>query len=855
MRKLTRSLPPPAIPAALAPALAVAGGLLLLCGAALSQVSGGTDRNVSKMANYQNECAIAKNPTNKLQLFASCNNSTGGLFAARSTDGGATWTYPDADKTIADGDAGQGPAACCDPALAWDTFGNLFITYLTNANTVETLLSTDAGLTFSNLVSLGSGNVDQPSVAAAAGAVWVVWNQSNQMRASGAAVTGLGVVGAFGAMQTIPGTTGCSFGDLAVSPGGAVVQACETPTGGQGPASILINIDADGLGAGNFGAASTATSTNVGGFDFIPAQNVRSIDAEAGLAFDADAGSPRFGRLYLVYTEEPVNENNDTDIMVRFSDNNGSTWSNPPIRVNDDATARSQFLPRIATNLLSGNIGVCWHDARNSAGNTAMQEFCTVSTPTPASPAFFANAQISDGSSTGSGSNPPAAGQLDIQFGDYSGLAYFQGLEHPIWADVSNSTGDNPDGTTRWDAYTDSVTGGAAANEGDPHITTVDNINYDFQSAGEFGALRDGEGLLVQTRQTPVATAAAIFNDYTGLTSCVSLNTAVAARVGTHRVTLQPNASGVPDPTGLQLRVDGALTTLSATGVSLGAGGRIIPAGSGGIEIDFPDGTVLLVTPNWWSTESKWFLNVDAFHTPALEGIMGARARGSWLPGLPDGTSLGPQPASLHQRYIDLNQKFADAWRVTDKTSLFDYAPGTSTATFTQASWPPENPPCVLPESHPAKPLSELVAQKLCRPIVGKNRHSNCVFDVMVTGNPGFAKAYLISQRLQAGSTTTTASADRGPGKPGASATLTAIVAPNARQGRVSPSGLVEFLIDGEKAGEPAKLDARGRATLQTGRIKPGRHQLVARYLPGKESRFLSSTSLETPVVVGGGTY
>ena len=220
------------------------------------------------------------------------------------------------------------------------------------------------------------------------------------------------------------------------------------------------------------------------------------------------------------------------------------------------------------------------------------------------------------------------------------------------------------------------MTGGLAANEGDPHITTVDGINYDFQSAGEFGALRDGEGLLVQTRQTPVATAAAIFNDYTGLTSCVSLNTAVAARVGTHRVTFQPNASGVPDPAGLQLRVDGALTTLSAAGVSLGAGGRVIPAGSGGIEIDFPDGTALLVTPNWWSTESKWFLNVDAYHTPALEGIMGARSRGSWLPGLPDGTSLGPQPASLHQRYLDLNQKFADAWRVTDKTSLFDYARG-----------------------------------------------------------------------------------------------------------------------------------------------------------------------------------
>jgi lysyl endopeptidase len=75
--------------------------------------------------------------------------------------------------------------------------------------------------------------------------------------------------------------------------------------------------------------------------------------------------------------------------------------------------------------------------------------------------------------------------------------------------------------------------------------------------------LRDGNGLEILTRQTPIAT---IFNPgpnpYTGLATCVSLNTAVAARVGAHRVTYQPNFSGVPDPSGLQLRVDGVLTTL-----------------------------------------------------------------------------------------------------------------------------------------------------------------------------------------------------------------------------------------------------------------------------------------------------
>jgi hypothetical protein len=426
-----------------------AGLMLALASGLFGQVTPAGDVNMSKMPDYQNECAIAKNPTNKMQLFAACNNATGGLFGARSVDLGSTWTYPDPSKTIANGLPGLGPAACCDPSLAWDTFGNLFVAYVdAGATNIVTLLSTDGGQTFTTLAQFGPANVDQPTVTADAGQVWVIWNQGNQMVARGAPVTGLGTVGAFIALQNVPGTAACSYGDIAISPGGAVVQVCESPSAGPGPANLLVNTNATGL-AGVFGAAVTATATNVGAFHVIPAQSARTIDAEAGLAYDRNPLSPHFGRLYLVYTDEPAAA--DTDIMLRFSDNDGATWSNPPIRVNDDPAGKSQFLPRIFSNRLSGNIAVCWHDARNSAGNNTMQEFCTIATPTGVSPTFMANARISGGTSDPNGSNPPAAGQFDIQFGDYSGLTYFQGRAHPAWADDSNSTGDNPNGTARYD--------------------------------------------------------------------------------------------------------------------------------------------------------------------------------------------------------------------------------------------------------------------------------------------------------------------------------------------------------------------------------------------------------------------
>jgi hypothetical protein len=429
-------------------------------------------------------------------------------------------------------------------------------------------------------------------------------------------------------------------------------------------------------------------------------------------------------------------------------------------------------------------------------------------------------------------------------------------------------TGDGADPATQLKPWLDNANSGVLVLDGDPHITTANGIHYDFQGAGEYFALRNASGLEIQARQAPITTT---FNPGTdphdGLATCVSLNTAVAARVGKHRVSYEPNLSGVPDPSGLQLRVDGVLTTLGPIGIDFGDGGRITKTSApGGLEIDFPDNSVLFVTPGWWASQNKWYLNVDVVRTPstAADGISGDRTmitasagdrasstgglmyaipQGSWLPALPDGSSMGPMPNSLHQRYVDLYQKFGDAWRVTDKTSLFDYAPGTSTDTFTMRNWPLENPPCVIPETKPVKPASKLVAQQACRAVTDKNAHNNCVFDVMVTGEPGFAKTYLASQRILAGSTKTTVTDDENPTQVGEWVTFTATVAALSSKG--APTGTVQFTLDGAKVGGPVKLDSNGRATWETSRLKVGNHRIAASYSPGKGSVFLASTSFE----------
>jgi hypothetical protein len=304
------------------------------------------------------------------------------------------------------------------------------------------------------------------------------------------------------------------------------------------------------------------------------------------------------------------------------------------------------------------------------------------------------------------------------------------------------------------------ILGGRSYTEGDPHIKTVDNVNYDFQSAGEFVLLRD-EGMELQARQTAVTTAGPLGpNGYTGLSSCVSVNTAVALRVGRHRVSYQPTISRVSEANVRQrlvLRVDGKETAL-APQIPLPSGGRIVrTTAAEGIEIQYPGGTSVTITPAFWQHHQIWYMNINVQHARATDGVMGTIASGNWLPALPDGTLLGPRPASLAQRYQDLYERFADAWRVTGPTSLFDYESGLSTTDFTVDSWPMESPQSCTAPAQPGvpqvsaapTPVTPAEAEKLCSAIAAPDRRANCIVDVTATGDRGFAETYQVTERLE----------------------------------------------------------------------------------------------------------
>jgi len=439
---------------------AVTSGLiaaLVLIGGPIARfanaASVGPNVNLSAALGNQVEPAIAVNPANPNQIFAVAMDETlaGGFVTARSSDGGATWTRGRVGTSV--------PIAAADPSVSFDSFGNLFLSYIDkgtrNAQILD--LSTNGGATFSYLTALAA-QPDQPTVTTGpgsspgTGSVWVSWSGNlGYMWVDGAPVTGLGAVGAFGAAQAIIGSQGFSYGDIAVGPSGQVMMSF-------GPASAVLGgsiytATSNGLGQ-PFGEAQPATTTVVGGFEAIPAQPTRGIDSESGLAYDRSSG-PHKGRVYLMYTDATLAGSTNTDIYVRYSDNSGASWSGA-VRVNDDAGSASQFLPRLAVDQTTGELGVSWYDTRNDPLNVQAELFGAFSTDGGAT--FTPNVKISARASSEAGADPPPAGYPDLDYGDYTGSSFAAGKLFPAWADNSNSTGENPDGTLKgFDIYTAAV--------------------------------------------------------------------------------------------------------------------------------------------------------------------------------------------------------------------------------------------------------------------------------------------------------------------------------------------------------------------------------------------------------------
>jgi len=209
--------------------------------------------------------------------------------------------------------------------------------------------------------------------------------------------------------------------------------------------------------------------------------------------------------------------------------------------------------------------------------------------------------------------------------------------------------------------------GGEGSGHGDPHLVTFDGLYYDFQAAGEFVVAKSDSGdLEIQARQRPF------------VEQPLSVNTAVATKIGDQRIGFYAEEDSL-------IRIDGQPVEIPDN--------QSIPVGEGQISRDgrvytvvYPTGEQLEVNTALTFRGVSYlnyniFLNEDREST--ISGILGNN-NGNTDDDiiLADGTVLEkPSREELYGSY-------ADSWRVTQESSLFDYEPGRSTDSFTINGFP-----------------------------------------------------------------------------------------------------------------------------------------------------------------------
>ena len=208
---------------------------------------------------------------------------------------------------------------------------------------------------------------------------------------------------------------------------------------------------------------------------------------------------------------------------------------------------------------------------------------------------------------------------------------------------------------------------------GDPHFTTYDGRHYSMQAGGDFELTRStvrGDSFDVDIRTRP--------SQNHGVP--VSLISEVGADLGDHRVTFDVDRAKAGDSF---VWIDGRSASLSLDNPFLILdGGSIIELSPTSYRVIWNTGEILDIT-NHGS-----YLDVASSLSPAdgpgsVEGLLGSASGQNSDFRLPNGAILDP-----HISPSDLDGVFADAWRVTDATSLLDYGPGQTTATFTDQSFP-----------------------------------------------------------------------------------------------------------------------------------------------------------------------
>jgi hypothetical protein len=400
------------------------------------------DIHIFPSDNSQHEVHISINKTNPLNLIVSANTYTNTYSQGHyyTLDGGITWFGGD--------DLPEDGSSLGDPATSFDASGRGYIAGMaknssgTGADGYVVQHTDDRGVSWSNQ-KRGSGpaggfdkemivTVDEMQSSPYANNFYCAW-------------TDFGDGSVVKVNRSTDGTNSFDnehilsddFGqgtNVQIGPNGEVYVCWANYTDG--------NIPADDIGF----ALSTDGGMNYSSsipFSYKGIRTTNSSNSNFGftrvndfpsMAVDKSCGDFR-GRIYIAYPEFENENSTRSVIRVRFSDNNGNSWSTPTtINI---PNGRQNWFPWIAVDDLTGLVNVIYYSLDQDAEDapTATNTYVAYSTDGGVT---WQNIKVSDVShDTAPIDNSTFANGYA---GDYIGIASFQGTSFATWTDDRNGT-------------------------------------------------------------------------------------------------------------------------------------------------------------------------------------------------------------------------------------------------------------------------------------------------------------------------------------------------------------------------------------------------------------------------------
>ncbi len=384
-----------------------------------------------------NEPSICLDPNNPARIVAGANlNNT--YFSA---DTGRTWTA----QTVSSDFGVWG-----DPVIGVDTSGSFYFLHLSNppgGSWIDRIVcqkSTNGGQSWSAGTFTGlNGNRDQDkhwiAVDRQTNHLYVTWTEfdlygSNNPQDSSRILFSKSTDGGdtWSAAKKLNKVSGdCIDSDNTTE--GAV--PCIGPNGEvyvswAGPAGLRFDRSTDG--GDSWLEDDIKIDDMPGGWDYV-IPGLQRCNGLPVTACDLSNG-PHQGTIYVNWSDQRNGETN-TDIWLAKSSDGGNSWSTP-VRVNDDATNRHQFMSWMTVDQATGWLWFVFYDQRHYT-NGQTDVFLALSRDGGAT---FYNFKVSE--------TPFTPGSNNF-FGDYTNITAHNNIVRPIWTRM-----DNP-ATSVWTALVD----------------------------------------------------------------------------------------------------------------------------------------------------------------------------------------------------------------------------------------------------------------------------------------------------------------------------------------------------------------------------------------------------------------